>query len=202
MVPAARRRGASDRRAHRHPGRARPADQDLAGRARLFLSLRIQHGPDAAGAVRAGRGVRTRSAAAALDRERVGTGPGRVHLRGATRAGGGRHARAVPHRDAADLPAHGLLRDLHVPAGAHELLFERLASASVAGRRDERAQPVHAGARAASRSRRSAATSRRAAAARRRLHARSRRRPSTATGATGRTRSRPTGRPGATTIAA
>ena len=37
------------------PGHARPADQDRAGRARLFLPLRIQHGPDAAGARRARR---------------------------------------------------------------------------------------------------------------------------------------------------
>ncbi len=74
--------------------------------------------------------------AAALDRERVGPGPGRMHLRGAAGARGRRQPAAVPHRDAADLPPHGLLRDLHVPAGAQGLLLQRLASASVAGRRD------------------------------------------------------------------
>ena len=99
------------------PGRARAADQDLAGRARLLLSLRIQHGPDAAGAVGAGRGVRD-SSACRCARSRTSGGPGQVECTFAARAGarGRRQRAAVPHRDAADLPPHGLLRDLHVPA--------------------------------------------------------------------------------------
>ena len=79
-----------DRRAHRHSGRARPAGQDRAGRARLFLSLRIQHGPDAAGAVGARRRVREDAAAAAVGRERMGAGPARMHVRGAAGARGRR----------------------------------------------------------------------------------------------------------------
>ena len=72
------------------PGvRGRPIGT-CAGRARLFLSLRIQHGFDAAGALRARRGVRGDRAAAAIDRERVGSGPGRVHVRRAAGAGSGR----------------------------------------------------------------------------------------------------------------
>ena len=75
-------------------------------------------------------------------------GPGQLECTFARAAGArsGRSCAAVPHRDAADLPPHGLLRDLHVPPGAQELLFERLASASVRDRRRERAEPVHAGA--------------------------------------------------------
>ena len=77
----------------------------VAGRARLFVSLRIQHGPDAAGAVGAGGSVRGDRPAAALDRERMGAGPGRMHLRAARRADSRRQPAPVPHRDAADLPA-------------------------------------------------------------------------------------------------
>ena len=54
---------------------------------------------------------------------------------------------ALPHRDAAGLPPAGPLRDLHVPPRAEGLLLERLASASIAGRRTDRRQPIHAGAR-------------------------------------------------------
>ena len=64
----------------------------------------------------------------------MGAGTGRVHVFRATRAARRRRSRALPHRDAADLPPHGLLRDLHVPPGAQRLLLERLASASVGGR--------------------------------------------------------------------
>ena len=86
--------------------------------------------------------------AAAIDRERIGAGPGRVHLRPAAGAGSGRSCAAVSHGDPPDLPPDGLFRHFHVPAGAQRLLFERLASPPVAGRRQERPQPVHAGARA------------------------------------------------------
>ncbi len=112
------------------------------------------------------------------------------------------HALLVPHRHAPDLPPDGLLRHLHVPPGAQGLLFQRLAPASVAGRRQERAQRVHAGARArmpvAARPR----LSRRPAETCRSLRPRSRRRPSTAIDDISRTRSRPTAPPGATTTAA
>ena len=58
MVPAARRGRASHRDNVGMPGtRGRPI-QTLAGRARLSLSFRIQHGPDAAGVRRARRRVR------------------------------------------------------------------------------------------------------------------------------------------------
>ena len=87
----------------------------------------------------------------------MGPGPGRMHVRAARRAGSRRRHAAVPHRHAADLPAHGLFRDLHVPPGAQGLLFERLASASIAGRRRERPQSVHAGEARANACRRSAA---------------------------------------------
>ena len=73
--------------------------------------------------------------AAAIDRERVGTGPARMHFRGAAGAGSRRRRGAVPHGDAADLPADGLSRQLHGPPGAQGLLFQRLAPAPVAGRR-------------------------------------------------------------------
>ena len=63
-------------------------------------------------------------------------------------------------------------------------------------------QPVHAGARARDISRRSAATISAGCCSTRGPARRSRRRPSTATGASGRTRSRPTAPPGATTTAA
>src|SRR5262249_31541678 len=78
---AARRARAAERGEYRHPRRARAADQDRAGRAGLFLSLRIQHGLDAAGALRARRAFRENWAAAAIDREREGAGPGCVHVR-------------------------------------------------------------------------------------------------------------------------
>ena len=55
VVPAARRAGSTDRREHRCPRRARAPDRHLAGRARLFLSFRIQPGFDAAGALGARR---------------------------------------------------------------------------------------------------------------------------------------------------
>ena len=69
------------------------------------LPFRIQHGPDAAGALGAGGGVRDDRPAAALDRERVGAGAGGVHLRGARCARSRRQPRAVPHRHQADRAA-------------------------------------------------------------------------------------------------
>ena len=123
------------------PGDARPADQHVAGRARLFLSFRIQPGPDAAGAVARSPSLRDHRPAAALDRERVGSGPGRVHLCAARPAlEAADNAAAVSHRDAADLPPHGLSRDLHGRPALKGYLLERLASASVAGRRQRAAE--------------------------------------------------------------
>ena len=92
-----------------------------------------------------GRRVREARPAAELDRERVGTRAGRMHVRAARPPRSRGQRRSVPHRDPADLPPHGLFRDLHVPAGAQGILLERLASAPVAGRYHQRAQPVHAG---------------------------------------------------------
>ena len=185
------------------PGmRGRPI-ADHAGRARLFLSLRIQHGPDAAGALGARRSIRADRAAAALDRERVGTGPARMHLRGAAGAGSRRPRDAVPHRDAADLPPHGLLRELHVPARRSR------ATIPAAGTCISRWSTPRADATCSCRSTSGECLSplgrglsRRPAETRRRLPRFSRRRPSTAIAATGRTRWRPTAPPGATTTAA
>ena len=85
--------------------------------------------------------------AAAVGRERMGAGAGRVHVLGATGAEGGRRPGALPDRDAAGLPPAGPLRDLHVPPRAEGLLLERLAPASIARRRADRREPVRAGAR-------------------------------------------------------
>src|ERR1700761_8350218 len=74
----------------------------------------------------------------------MGPRPGRMHVRAAQRARGRRQRVFVPHRDAADLPAARLLCDLHVPAGPERLLSERLAPASVTGRRRERQEPAGA----------------------------------------------------------
>src|SRR5262249_60675474 len=95
-------------------------------------------------ALRACRSFRENRIAAAIDRERVGTGAGRVHVRRATGAGGGGSRAPLSHRDAANLPSDGTFRHVHVPAGAQGLLLQRLASPSVAPRRQERAQPVDA----------------------------------------------------------
>ena len=118
VVSAARRRRSSERGQYRRARHARPADRHLAGGARLSLPLRIQHGSDAAGVRCARRRFRSARARAALDRERMGPRPGRVHFRAARGAGGGRQRVPVPHRDAADLPPPRLFRDLHEPAGA------------------------------------------------------------------------------------
>ena len=98
---------------------------------------------------------------------------------------------AVPHRDQADLPAHGLYRDVHVPPGAQGLLFKRLASASIADRSRADAICSCRSARASIFRRSAAAFS--AALQQYAAPARcSRRRPSTAIAASDRTRSRPT----------
>ena len=99
------RGGSPHRRARRRPGPPRPADRDLAGRARLLVPLRVEHGPDAAGPVGARGVVPGARPAAAVGRERMGAGTGRVHVLGATGAEGGRRPGAVPDRDAAGLPA-------------------------------------------------------------------------------------------------
>ena len=78
--------------------------------------------------VRAFRGDRP---AAALDRKRMGTGPGRMHLCAEGRADHRRQSDPVPQRDAADHAPHGLSRKLHGAAGDCRLLRQRLASASV-----------------------------------------------------------------------
>ena len=67
-----------------------------------------------------------------------------MHFRAAHRARSSGQRAVVPHRHAANLPAARLFRDLHVPAGAEGFLFQRLASASIAGRCGDRRQSVHA----------------------------------------------------------
>ena len=110
----------------------------------------------------------------------------------AGRARAGRHHDAVPQRGEADLPPAGLSRDLHVPAEAAQRDVERLASAPVAAR------PGSTGANAFVPERRGAAVAARHATISpacwrmRAARPRSPRRPSTATSATGNTRSRPT----------
>ncbi len=58
-------------------------------------------------------------------------GPGQVECTFSAQAAlrGGRRLHALSHRDAAGVPAHGVLRDLHGAARAEGLLRERLASA-------------------------------------------------------------------------
>ena len=75
-ICCASRRSSSSDEQHRRAGRARRAGQDRAGRARLFLPLRIQHGPDAAGAV-ARWPRRSRSSACRCARSRTSGGRGR-----------------------------------------------------------------------------------------------------------------------------
>ena len=62
------------------PGSPRPADRDLAGRARLLVPLRVEHGPDAAGPVGA-RGRRTRRSACRCGRSRTNGGRDRSSAR-------------------------------------------------------------------------------------------------------------------------
>ena len=134
-----------DRREYRRARHARPSDRDMAGRARLSLPFRIQHGFDAAGvrcARRCFRGAGTRTA---FHRKRMGPRPSRMYFCAACGAGSGRQCAAVPHRDPAGLPASRLFRHLHGPPGIEGLLRQRLAPASVAGRRVKRRQSVHAG---------------------------------------------------------
>ena len=85
--------------------------------------------------------------AAALARERMGAGTGRVHVLGAGRAQSRRRPGALPDRDAPGLPPDGPFRDLHVPPCPEGLLLERLAPAPVARRRADRREPVRARAR-------------------------------------------------------
>ena len=149
--------------------------------------------------VRAFRGDRP---AAALDRKRMGAGPGRMHLCAERCADHRRQPDPVPQRDAPDHAPHGLSRELHGAAGDCRLLRQRLASASVADRCDRQEEPVHAASRTASRCRRSACIISRGCCSMRRPRRRSPRRPSTAIAATSRIRSRPTAPPGPTIIAA
>ena len=72
MVSAARRRRAFERGQYRRAGRSRPSHPHVSGGARLSLSFRIQHGPDAAGVRRARRQLRCAGASTALDRKRMG----------------------------------------------------------------------------------------------------------------------------------
>ena len=129
--------------------------------------------------------------AAALGRDRARAEPVRVHLPDPDRARARRHHDAVPQRGEADLPPAGLSRELHVPAEAAQRDVERLASAPVAARQAHRRQCLR------SRGRRAAVAARPplprrsagACARRGRVHHADR---STATSATGSTRSRPT----------
>ena len=70
-------RSSSATRTSARPACAALPVQDLSARARLFLSLRIQHGPDAAGAVGAGGGLR-RSSHLPLRSVENEWGPGQV----------------------------------------------------------------------------------------------------------------------------
>src|SRR5262249_48232836 len=147
VVPTTRGARGAWRGQYRLSRRTWAADQNGPGRTGLFLPLRIQHGFDAAGALRAHRSFQDNRIAAALDRERVGAGPTRMHLCRAASAGGRRPCAAVPHGGATNLSPDGVFRNVHVPAGAQRLLCERLAPASVFVRSEERAQSVHGGAR-------------------------------------------------------
>ena len=81
-------------------------------------------------------------AAAEVDGGRVGPRPDGVQLQPDRRAGGGRRGGAVPFRGQADVPAPRAAGDVHVPAGAAELLLLRLAPARVADLPGRRAQRV------------------------------------------------------------
>ena len=145
MVSVSRRRRSFERGQCRRARHARPSDQNLAGRARLSLPFRIQHGFDAAGVRCARRCVRGARVGAAFHRKRVGPGTSRVHVCASRCAGRRRQRAAVPHRDAAGVPAARLFRHLHGSPGVQGLLRQRLAPASVAGRCFERRQLVDAG---------------------------------------------------------
>ena len=115
--------------------------------ARLCLSHRDALRPDGAGARdRAPRGAGAR-AAAAFGRGRARPEPVRIHVSSAGRPRARRHHDAVSQRREADVPAHGLSRDLHVPAEGAERDVERLASASIAARPALRRQRVRVGRR-------------------------------------------------------
>jgi glutamine synthetase len=73
----------------------------------------------------------------ALDRKRMGSWTGRMHLRATQRARSRRQRALVPHRHSTNLQAARLFCHLHVSAGAQGLLFQRLASAPNADRRRE-----------------------------------------------------------------
>ena len=83
--------------------------------------------------------------AAALDRKRMGTGPGRMHVCAEGGADHRRQSDPVPQRDAPDHAPHGLSRKLHGATGDCRLLRQRLASASVDDRCGRQEEPVHAG---------------------------------------------------------
>ena len=72
--------------------------------------------------------------AAALAGNRTGAEPVRIHLPPASRPCRRRHDDFVPRRRQTDRAPQGLSAQLHVPAGAAQSVFERLASASVADR--------------------------------------------------------------------
>ena len=100
-------------------------------RAGLPVPVRGAAGRDGLGAGgdprRPGRGW----AAAAVDGGRVGTRAAGVQLQPDIWAGGGRRGGAVPLGGQAGVPAARAAGDVHVPAGAAELLLFRLASAPV-----------------------------------------------------------------------
>ena len=144
VVSVSRRRGAFERGQYRRARHPRPSDQNLAGRARLSLPLRIQHGFDAAGVRCARRCLRDARIWPAFHRKRMGPRTSRVHVCPSCRARRRRQRAAVSHRDAAGVPAARLFRHLHGSPGVQGLLSERLAPASVAGRCVERRQSVDA----------------------------------------------------------
>ena len=155
---------------------------------------------DARGAAQDHAGARP---AAALARGGARPEPVRVHLRARERARGRRHHGAVPQRDEAGGAAARLSRELHVPAAIAQRVRQRLASASVAARREDRGRTRSSRTIGASCCRRSAARSSPACWRMRARPRRSRRRRSTATSAiTASTRWRRSRRSGRATTAA
>ena len=138
------------------PGVARAPDRAPAGRARLFLPLRIQHGPDAAGALRACDAFEEIGLPLRSIENEWGPGSGRMHLRAAAALEAADDALLFRTATRQICRRMGFFATFMCRPALKGYLFERLASAPVAGRREERAQSVHAGGADANVCRRSA----------------------------------------------